>query len=103
MAKLEIGAYYNADFAAPFDENSKRHKPSCPVTRVISANLAMDLFWAPPPNASVARYDTMRVAIEVLRGEFEQLSILQRFHLMHQAARDVHAFAGTEFELFHRL
>jgi len=31
----------------------------------------------------VTRYDTMRVAIEVLRGEFEQLSILQRFHLMY--------------------
>src|SRR5882762_3772773 len=42
----------------------------------------------------------MRIAIEVLGREFEQLSILERFHLMNQAGRDIHAFAGRELEFF---
>src|ERR1700674_790600 len=45
----------------------------------------------------------MRIAVEVLRRELVQLSVLQRFHLMYQAYRDVHAFAGSEFEFFQHL
>src|SRR6516164_8380642 len=42
----------------------------------------------------------MRIAVEVLGRKFEQFGVLQRFHLMHQSLRNVHAFAGGEFELF---
>jgi len=42
----------------------------------------------------------MRIAVEVLSRKFEQFGVLQRFHLMHQSLRNVHALAGDEFELF---
>src|ERR1700736_6164520 len=58
---------------------------------------------AAPLTCSGARYDGMRVSVEVLGGELVQLGILQRFHLMHQPQRNVHAFAGGEFELLDHL
>src|ERR1700736_776517 len=58
---------------------------------------------AAPLTCSGARYDGMRVSVEVLGGELVQLGILQRFHLMHQSQRNVHAFAGGEFELLDHL
>ena len=42
----------------------------------------------------------MRVAVEVLRRELEELRILECFHLVHQAARYIHALSDVEFELF---
>src|ERR1700731_3288780 len=42
----------------------------------------------------------MRIAVKVLGGKFEQLGVLDRFHLMHQSDRNVHAFTRDQFELF---
>src|SRR5271170_4905788 len=80
--------------------NSARYEPSCPVTPVINATLTIYLSRVPyrPPRL-VARYDTMRVAVKVLGGELVQFGVLQRFHLVHQSQRDVHALAGGEFKL----
>jgi hypothetical protein len=43
----------------------------------------------------------MRVAIEVLCGKFKKLGILERFHLMDQTRRYVHALAGLDLEFFY--
>src|SRR5579885_1574355 len=51
-----------------------------------------------PARSSVARHDPMRIAVEVLGGELEELRILQRFELMHQALRDVEALARSQLE-----
>src|SRR5215472_3123815 len=67
-------------------------------------------FFAAPFNSvagdepgSVAGHQPMRVAIEVLGGKLKQLGVLDRFHLMHQSNRNVHAFAGDQLKLLERL
>jgi hypothetical protein len=45
----------------------------------------------------------MRIAVEMLRGEFKQFNIFERFHLMNQARRHIHAFARTHFEFVDHL
>ena len=50
--------------------------------------------------ASVTLDQAMGVAVEMLRGEFVKLGILERFHLMDQTDRHVHAFAGLEDKFF---
>lgn len=54
----------------------------------------------PLVRGSGAGDEPMRVAVEVLGGEFVKLGVLERVHLMDEAGRDVHALAGREFELF---
>jgi hypothetical protein len=41
----------------------------------------------------------MGITVEVLRREFKQFGIFERFHLMDHAWRHVHALAGRHFEL----
>src|ERR1700719_3352160 len=45
----------------------------------------------------------MRIAVKVLGRKFEQLGVLDCFHLMYQSNRNVHAFARHQFELLDRL
>ena len=57
---------------------------------------------AQPIPDSVAGYQPMRIGVEVLGGEFKQLRVFDRFHLMHQSDRHVRAFARRQFELLDR-
>src|SRR5208282_2885823 len=57
--------------------------------------------FAPIPD-SVAAHQPMRIAVKVLGGKFKQLGILDRFHLMNQPDRHIHAFARAQFELLDR-
>ena len=41
----------------------------------------------------------MGITVEVLRREFKQFGIFERFHLVHEAGRHVHALAGRHLEL----
>jgi len=40
----------------------------------------------------------MRIAVEVLGRELEQFGIFERFHLMDEARRDIHALARRHLE-----
>ena len=44
----------------------------------------------------------MRIAIKVLGRELVELSVFERFHLMDQPDRDVHALARFQHELLNR-
>jgi hypothetical protein len=68
----------------------------------IKTNFA-NRFSVSRPCRLVAGDETMRVAVEVLGGELVQLCVLQRFHLVHQPLRNVHALAGGELELLDNL
>ena len=41
---------------------------------------------------SVAGHQPMRIVVKMLGGKFKQLGVFDRFHLMHQSDRDIHAF-----------
>ena len=47
----------------------------------------------------ISLFQTVRVGVKVLRGKFNQLGVFQCLHLVHQPNRDIHAFAGMQFEL----
>jgi hypothetical protein len=47
---------------------------------------------------SIAVYQSMRIAVEVLGREFVQFRIFKRFHLMDQARRYVHALPWLHLE-----
>src|SRR5579863_1203094 len=48
---------------------------------------------------SVAGHQPMRIAVKMLGGKFQQLGVFDRFHLMNQSDRYIHAFAGDHLEL----
>ena len=51
---------------------------------------------------SVTWHQAMGVAVEMLRRELQQLGVFERQHLMDQAPRHVHAFAGLKLEFLYR-
>src|ERR1019366_5714274 len=76
--------------------------PKTKKARRISPRLRMHVDRFAPVPDSVAAHQPMRIDVKVLGGKFKQLSILDRFHLMNQSDRYVHAFACAQFELLDR-
>src|ERR1700684_1157302 len=77
----------------PAQTKRARHIPPPPLRHI-------DRFA--PVCYSVAAPQPMRIAVEVLGRKLKQLGVFERFHLMHQSDRYVHAFARRELELLER-
>src|ERR1019366_4973998 len=76
--------------------------PETKKARRISPRLSRHFDRFAPLPDSVAAHQPMRIAVKVLGRKFKQLGILDRFHLMNQSDRHVHAFARAQFELLDR-
>src|ERR1039458_8310960 len=77
-------------------------RPETKKARRISPRLSRHFDRFAPRPDSVAAHQPMRIAVKVLGGKFKQLGVLERFHLMNQSDRHVHAFARAQFELLDR-
>jgi hypothetical protein len=96
-------AHHAVHFVALLDEKFREVRAVLPGNPGYQRNFGHQLYSVSRPRRLVAGDETMRVAVEVLGGELVQLGVLQRFHLVHQPQRNVHALAGDEFELLDNL